>query len=216
MIDEPKPFTGKIKPQNGKTRQKREKRPPKKITKSYLHNSGLYYLERFAASSGHFRSVMMRKIRKSCAFHKDQDMDECIQILDNLIEQFISSGLLDDEAYTRGNVTSMRRRGMSSRAIKAKLGAKSVPANQIQNALDNFNDDHDISRQDIELASAIKFAQKKRLGAFYDKAPSLPDDLREKHLARLARQGFPYDVCSKIIEMDESALNDILYEANLF
>ncbi len=70
--------------------KKREKPAPKKITESYLHNSGLYYLQRFSASSEHFRSVMMRKVKKSCMHHTDQDYDACAVMVDKLVENGVT------------------------------------------------------------------------------------------------------------------------------
>jgi len=99
---------------------KREFKPPKKITEKYLHNSGLAYLQRFTASSMHFKTVMTRKIDKSCRHHEEQDREECLQMLDKTTEKFRELGLLDDEAYLKGMITSFRRRGLSARQIDAR------------------------------------------------------------------------------------------------
>jgi regulatory protein len=167
--------------------QSRERKPPKKISADYLHNSGLYYLQRFAASSAHFRRVMMRKIDKSCVAHPDQDKEACKALLDALIVKFISSGLLDDGAYLRGSVESLRRRGLSARAIEAKLAAKGVPQVQVRQALN----DRDGEDQNADMTAAIRFAQRKRLGAKGD--PS-------KAMAAMARAGFDYETARKALD----------------
>lgn len=175
--------------------KRKKPKPPKKITESYLHNSGLYYLQRFATSSGHFRTVMTRKIDKSCFHHKDQDRDECIKMLDSLIEKFLDLGLLDDDAFTRGMVTSMRRRGLSVRAMQAKLAAKKLDRDLVNEAIKT----HDKERgagENAELKAALTCAKKKRL------LPFNPDKEYDKSLAALGRAGFTYDIAQKVVSMD--------------
>ena len=179
-------------------REKGEKKPPKKITKTYLHNSGLYYLERFAARKNHFRTVMGRKVRRSCNYHKDQDYEECLKLVDELADQFESSGLLDDTAYLRGMITSLRRRGLSRKAIIAKLLAKGLSSGQITAALQTHDEEEYPGGMNVELLAAIKQARKKRLGPF----DILQKHEHEKSLATMARAGFSYDIASKVLEMD--------------
>ena len=145
--------------------KKKQPRPPKKITESYLHNSGLYYLQRFATSSGHFKTVMTRKIDKSCLHHKDQDRDECLKLLDKLVETFIELRLIDDDAYARGMVTSLRRRGLSERAIQAKLQAKRLDRDMIKETIRDY-DENSGAGEHAELKAALTCAKKKRLLPF--------------------------------------------------
>lgn len=167
--------------------QSRERKPPKKITADYLHNSGLYYLQRFAASSAHFRRIMMRKIDKSCMAHPEQDKETCKALLDNTVEKFIRSGLLDDGAYLRGSVESLRRRGLSARAIEAKLAAKGVPQSQVRQALG----ERDGEDNDADFEAAVRFAQRKRLAAKGDPA---------KAMAAMARAGFDYETARRALD----------------
>jgi regulatory protein len=74
--------------QNKKSEKKTGRKKPKKITAQYLHNAGLYYLQRFAASRGQFRSVMLRKIRRSCMEHREQDYEACAALVEKIVEKF--------------------------------------------------------------------------------------------------------------------------------
>ncbi len=189
---------------NADTRNiKRGKRPPKKITERYLHNAGLAYLQRFAASSGHFRTVMMRKIDRSCRHHTDQDRTQCIETLESLIEKFLHAGLLDDEAYTRGMVHSLRRRGLPARLITAKLQQKNVPSGLIKSALEENGDS--------DLLAAVRFARRKKLGP-YDHDNKKPYD---KSLAAMGRSGFGYDIARKTLEMSPEEAENILSHMEL-
>lgn len=198
-----KPSADQIKPPAG---QKRKKRPPKRITPDYLRNAGLYYLQRFAASSGHFRSVMMRKVKRSCHFHKDQDYEECAKMVDEVIRDFERSGLLNDDAYLGGVVNSFRRRGLSRRAILARLQAKGIDSDKTAKALAVLDQETFEDNEQAERAAALTYARKKRLGPF---ASRKAEDI-EKSLAALARQGFSYDTARFVMEIDKESAEELL------
>lgn len=189
-----------------KPRKKKGFKPPKKISARYLYNSGLAYLQRFPASSFHFKSVMMRKIQKSCHHHEDQDMEECITLLDELVVKFQNLSLLDDDAYLKGMITSLRRRGLSSMQIGFRLQQKGYARNDISVELKK----HDLDEYDTEdkgdIYSALIFARKKRLGPYDIENKKFP----EKALATMARAGYSYDIAKKTIEMSRDELEEKL------
>ncbi len=193
-------MTFQTKPQRSDSKPK--KKTPRKITPSYLRNSGLFYLQRFPASSDHFRTVMLRKIKRSCNHHTDQDFDECTAMLDTLIESFITDHILDDQGYINGMINSLRRAGKSRKAIFARLMAKSVPSDKIESALKTYDEDNFEDPFEAEFLSALTFARKKRLGLFDNKEKY---DF-EKSLAILARQGFQYDTARKIMEIKREGI----------
>ena len=213
-------------------RDKREPRPPKKITSRYLHNSGQYYLQRFTASSGHFKTVMMRKIKKSCAFHKDQDIDECEKLLDEVVAAFCEMGLLDDQAYTRGMVSSLRRKGLSAREIHRRLAVKKVPKDLVAATLAE-HDDTLQGHERPDFVAAIKLCKRKRIGPFArPRAPKLPSGLdseeeierarkdaafkdKQRQMAALARAGFSYDIVSSVMDLSDEDAEDMLYASGL-
>lgn len=191
------------KPENGPRKPRREKKPPKKISADYLYNSGLYYLQRFPASAGHFRAVMMRKVDKSCRHHKDQDRETCARLVDDLVARFVDMGLLNDTGYARGMVTSLRRRGLSQRAIEAKLSAKGLKRDQIAAALSEHADDR--PKSEVELLAALRLARRKRIGPF-----AANTERAERDMAALARGGFSYDIVSKVMDMDADTAEETL------
>ncbi len=189
---------------NKKKDQKRQKRKARKITPTYLHNAGLYYLERFSASTGQFKEVMTRKIKKSCMEHPEQSFEESQAMLDDIITRFQENGLLNDELYTRGVVNSLRRMGKSQKAIYAKLKSKYVCPILIQDTLNAYDEEHEISSNEADFKAALTFARKKRLGPFKNPVREIPN---EKALGSLARAGFSYTIAQQILEMDpEEAL----------
>jgi len=182
-------------------------KPPKKVSASWLHNAGLYYLQRFAASSGHFRTVMRRKINRSCAHHPEQDREECYSLLDELIAKFERAGLLDDKIYARGSVISLRRRGLSARAIGAKLQAKGLSSSQIEAAMaEHDSGEHD----DSELLAALRAARRKRIGPFETAAKQEIEQQDQKALAALARAGFSYEICRRALDLPRDDAETLL------
>lgn len=195
-----------------KARSQKGKRPPKRITETYLHNAGLYYLQRFAASSEHFRTVMRRKIMRSCRFHKDQNPEQCEKMLDELVKKFIATALLDDEAYMRGMVASMRRRGLSARAIEGRLKIKGLETDDIRRTLSE-HDTEIYQGQDADLQAALKLARRKRFGPYArsDQINQSNEDItkiRKRQLAAFARAGFSYQIADTVLKMSLQELEN--------
>lgn len=200
-----KPDSGRIKAP-GKAADKPRKQP-KKITPSYLHNAGLYYLQRFAASSGQFQRVMQRKIDKSCMVHPEQDREECQKWLSDVIETFQRSGLLNDELYATGAIRSLRQRGLSTRAIEAKMTIKGVPAALIKRTLQEIDD---LTENDPNLVAAVKQARKRRIGPYWPSDKEGAPELRDKHLATMARAGFDFETAHKVLKMDKEEADNLI------
>ena len=185
-----------------KYKDKKEIKPPKKISDRYLYNSGLAYLQRYPASSMHFRSVMMRKINKSCRHHEGQNLDECAMMLDKLIVQFKELDLLDDSAYLKGMITSLRRRGLSALQIYNKLQQKGYKRPDIEPELKKHDMDEYQTEHEGDIHAALVFARKKKLGPFDRLNKRDP----EKSLATMARAGYSYDIAKKTINMKPNDL----------
>lgn len=168
---------------------KRQKQP-RKISRQYLENAALYYLQRYATSASNFRRVMRAKVQRSCAFHKTPP-GEFYPVIDDMIARYAASGLLNDQGFAEARVTSLRRQGRSKNAIIAKLQAKGLSKSHVEEALAA----HDGT--DTELAAAIKVAKRKKLGTAKDPKQ------RQKELAVLGRAGFSYEVARAALKYAE-------------
>ena len=183
----------------------RQKRAPRKIDARYLENAALYYLQRYASSSQNLRNILARKITRGCAHH-GQNPDDFMPLLDQMIARYQQAGLLNDEIYAQGRVSSLRRQGLSRQAIAQKLAQKGLSPADIANALkqvdaaaaDIAGDDHDDTHA-RELAAARIMARRKRIGPWRRKPLADPKD-SQKEMAALARAGFSYDICRRALE----------------
>lgn len=197
-----------IKNKSTQERYKRKKRdkpkPPKKITERYLLNSGTYYLQRFTSSSAHFKSVMMRKVKRSCAHHTDQDINACETMVDDLVTKLTEYGHLDDQSYCKGMVTSLRRSGKSKRVIQMKLRTKGVCADLINATLGQYDEENTPEECSADQHAALKLAKKRKIGPFRKIKENMPENTEKKELGILARAGFSYDVCRYILDLNTS------------
>jgi regulatory protein len=183
----------KVKPQ-----KKRAPKAPKKITKDYLRNAGLYYLGRFAASRARFLDVMHRKIKKSCAHHTDQNIDDCYKMAADIADDFERAGLLNDAQYARGMITTLRRSGKSRRSIEARMAARGITGDIVKKTMDEVDGDDFIDAQEAESAAAMNFAKKKKLGRFGNGKRTPQQDM-----AIFARAGFSYGIAQQILGAED-------------
>lgn len=203
-----KPKQQNIKGANPSRHKERGPKKPRRITESYLHNSGLYYLQRYAASSEHFRSVMLRKVKRSCAYHQDQNYEQCAAMVDALVKKFKESMLLDDESYIRAMVASLRRKGVSERTLIEKMKMKGVDRDETRKYLQHHDSTFAGEHCSADLKAAVIFARRKKLGPFGNHT----DEEKPKILAKFGRAGFAYDIAKTILEMQSEEAENILYE----
>jgi regulatory protein len=173
------------------------KKKPRKITKSYLENSALYYLERFSSSTSNLRKVMNTKILKSCYFYQDDNLSEKKAWLEEVISKLVKMGYLNDDQYANMKVRSLRYSGNSTRNIMCKLKQKGISEDVIKKSLD-ITDKDLFEDENGEIEAAKNYVRKKKFGKYRTKPAQ--EDTRKKELASLARLGFSYDVCKQVLE----------------
>jgi regulatory protein len=177
---------------------------PKRITQRYLQNAGQFYLERFTASRAHFEKIMRLKITRSCQHHTDQNIDECIEWLQKITDDFVRLGFLNDDLYSRGLAISLRRRGLSAKLIQQKMRLKGVPSDMITIALNDADsdimNDHENENENPDLNAALIFARKKKIGAYAPYSYEDEPDRFRKDMAKLARAGFGFEIVQKVMK----------------
>ncbi len=143
------------------------------------------YLSKYDSTKKNLLYVLKRKIlrlkipkeEKAIIFSKVNSVFEILE----------KNNFIDDNRYTFSKILSLSKQGKSKKYIFNYLNKKGVNNSDIQNNFDDFQKNNN----DWELNSANLFAKKKRL---FDSEVSY-----EKKLAKMARAGFSYDVCKKIL-----------------
>jgi regulatory protein len=144
---------------------------------------------------------MKRKISRSCYAHPDQDQLLCYEWLASLILEFQTLGLLNDDAYLKGILNSLRNsKGLSKRMIVLKLREKGFPESQVLDVLSSL-EENSVSSRDAEIEAALRYAHRKKLGPYQ---PVPPRKNHEQQMASLSRAGFSYDICKVIMEYEVS------------
>ncbi len=176
-------------------------RPP--LTRDGLERAALRYLERFAASVASLRRVLLARVERSASVH-GTDRDEGIAWVEALLARYQASGLLDDAVYAEAKAASLRRRGLSGRAIRDRLAARGVFAETASAAL--ARTDHDsgaVTVESAEEAAARALARRRRLGPF--RPPEQRATYRTRDLAALGRAGFAYETARRIIDAQDAS-----------
>lgn len=148
---------------------------------------------------------MLRKVRKSCLFHQEQDYEACAALVEETIKKFERAGLLNDDLYTQGVIASLRRAGKSRKAITTKLKIRGLPDSLIAEKLQSHDSDY---FEGGDRTAALMLLRRKKSGPF---AVQKPDEKTyEKTLAALARAGFSYDIAQQTMKMDRAEAEEML------
>jgi regulatory protein len=159
------------------------------IDETVLADWALAYLGRFASSAENLRRVLMRRVRRRYGTDR-AEVQALMPAIDGLVARFRGAGLLDDDAYATGAARSLHRRGDSKRAIAARLHAKGVAPPIVRTALDRLAD----GDGDPDLAAALRFARRRRLGPY-----RVRDGDPARELAAFARAGFSRAIAERIL-----------------
>jgi len=169
---------------------------PRKATPKSLENAAHYHLQRFSWSSENLRRVLGRRVERSAEAH-DTDRAEGLAAIDDIIARFERAGLLNDAVYGLARATSLNRRGLSARAINAKLREKGLSADVIEPAIAALAKNH----AEPEFAAAAAYARRRRLGPY--RPPEARFERRERDLGAMARSGFGYDLSLRVIDAED-------------
>lgn len=176
--------------------RRKRRRAPAKATARHLENVALWYLARFQASARSLERVLERRVLRS-ARHHGTDAGEGRALIAELIARYRRAGLLDDAAYAQARALALHRRGISARAIRARLAEKGIAGQEIDAAIHGLGG---VTGSDAspDLEAAKRTARRRRLGPWRDARQRAAR--REKDLAALARAGFAYAVAKEVID----------------
>ena len=143
------------------------------------------YLSKYDSSKNNLVNVLKRKILRLNVTNFEKK--KLIDIIESIILKLEKNKFIDDDRYSSTKILSLSNSGKSKNFIFNYLIKKGVSKSQIQNNFNLMQQDND----NWELESAKIFTKKKKL---LEKNESY-----EKKLAKMARAGFSYDICKKIL-----------------
>jgi len=186
-------------------RKKRRVRPPPKLSKAYLRRCADTHLKRFWPSVAQLRRVLLRRVDRCIAFHGGE-REEGAALVEAVLADLLAVELLDDQRFTVAWINDLHRRGISRRAMWAKMATKGVDKSLVDAALAALDE----RVEDPELARACAYVRRRRLGSARPphRQPADPEDRRkrrEKDLASVCRAGFGFGVALQVIDCDDLA-----------
>lgn len=177
------------------------------MTRDELLAAAQRHLALYPTTRANLRRVLLRKIGKAGPLDGSA-REEAAKLVDEVIETVSRLGWIDDEAFTESKVKGLVRRGVSKRAIEARLTQKGVSSDLIRSKLEEYGQDGEEPR-DAEHTAACAFVRRHKLG------PYRADDetraaLRQKDLARMARAGFSFDQARKALDASAEEIDQLL------
>jgi regulatory protein len=168
------------------------------VTPAYLERAALSYLERYGASAEMLRRVLARRVEARCRL-RGEDPADFAAMVEATVARAAGAGLVDDALFAGAKVRSLRRRGGSARAIRAKLAAKGLDRETVEAALAASEaerpEDPEVTD---ETEAARAYARRRRLGPW--RRPDLRAGARERDLAAMARAGFALGLARTVID----------------
>ncbi|MEM7070665.1 MAG: RecX family transcriptional regulator [Pseudomonadota bacterium] len=185
-----------------KNRQsKLQPRSPRKIRKptlQRLENIALYYLTRYEANTQKLRNVLMRRIEKA-VYEKLIDKDTGCEMVEKIVKKAVDEKWIDDQRFADLYARKFFGQGYPYHVVKLKMHQKNIESSLINQALEEFLKNEDLDHEEQQWQQIKRFAKRKHIGPY-----CLQDRLqrRKKHLGILARNGFSFELASKIIDAD--------------
>lgn len=190
--------------------------PGKAPTRASLHEAALSYLARGAASIDSVTKSLERRVsnwarRAVRGGQRDAEAvaaeaAEARELIPAIVARLGEVGLVNDTTFAENRARSMSTAGRSRRAITSHLTQKGVDAATVREAVPRD--------AGAELHAALTFARKRRIGPFA--APDEDADREAKRAAErkalgaMARAGFDWNVCDRVMRMDRDDADERL------
>src|ERR1700676_4045927 len=117
--------------------KKQSDNEPTPIDAALLERGALGYLERFARSAENLRRVLRRRVRRRRT-SDNETVQRAAALIDDLVERYRRSGLIDDAAYAAARARGRLARGEPLRRLAAGLAAKGTAAEEPPSAPDSL------------------------------------------------------------------------------
>ncbi len=186
-----------------------KKRKSKKtaLTRDYLVRATYNYLQRFATTEKNLAQILDRKVRRRLPDTDEHEIySQAKSWIEDIVQKAVQQNLVNDRQFAEARAKSLLRSGNSKIKIVQKLMAKGVSADIVEQVMGNLSEQY----EDMDFLAAIKYARKRRFGAF----STLHDgqELVEKELASMCRAGFSYAIAGRVLKMTGEELEEVLYQ----
>ena len=168
------------------SRNTRERRPRPPLDKARLDELALAYVGRFATSRAKLRGYLLRKLRER-GWSGEQPADPGA-----VAERLASLGYVDDRAYAAMKGRALTSRGYGARRVGAALHAAGIA--------DEDGAEARTAAAAAAEASALRFAQRRRIGPFAAVA-AIDRAARDKAVGAMLRAGHSLDIARRLVAL---------------
>lgn len=159
-----------------------------------MERLALHYAGRYATTRAKLSTYLHRKLKER-GWAGEGAREEAV---DRLVGRFQELGYVDDEAFAEARGAALGRRGYGERRVAQALKAAGIEEADAEGAR--------ASARDGAWASAVRFAERKRIGPFA--AVQAERDVRQKAFAAMMRAGHSFEIARRIVEMAPGATID--------
>ncbi len=209
----------------------RAPRPPgARIDKGWVERAAADHLARYATPRAHLRRLLLNRIRN--AVRKGREVEEGIELaIDEVLDRHVGLGTIDDAAWAETRARALTRRGVASQVVGQRLRQHGItdvaPALASVREAALSPDRGEGQQRDVppDVVAGCAWARRKRAGPYAREGEPEPEGLSrdeqrarreaersagQKTLSAMARAGFSYDVCTRVLAMDRDAADELL------
>ena len=158
------------------------------MNKFNLLKYAIDYLSKYSASKKHLEKILKAKIIRFTKNKKERF--ELYNQINHVLLQLEKNNLINDNIFMESKINLFVSQGKSKIFIENYLIQKGVEKSIVQNQINELKKNND----EWEKECAFIFAKKKKL---FDNSIKY-----EKKLSKMARAGFPYEICKEILKID--------------
>jgi|TARA_Y100000590_G_C15738907_1_gene1019534 regulatory protein len=158
------------------------------MNKFNLLNYAVGYLSKYSSSKKNLERILKNKIVRLTKNKKERF--ELYNQINEIVIKLEKNNLINDKIFVESKINLFFSQGKSKRFIENYLTQKGIEKEIIEKNFFEFNNNNN----EWEIQSALIFAKKKKL--LYDN-----EDIK-KRLAKMARAGFSYEICKKVLKIN--------------
>ena len=178
-------------------------------TEQVLHETALTHLARYGTTRAGLVRVLDRRVDRWARRVEADPETVATQVSLGraaarvVADKLVAAGTVDDAAFAASRARGLARAGRSRRAVAAHLQARGVASELVRDAV---SDD-----PDTELAAALAFARRRRIGPF--RREELDQEAALRELGMMARAGYMRDTANTALRMDAEEATDRINRA---
>ena len=158
------------------------------MNKFNLLKYAIDYLSKYNSSKKHLEKILKAKIIRLTKNKRERF--ELYNQINQVLMKLEKNNLINDNIFVESKINLFVSQGKSKRFIENYLIQKGIEKLIVQEKIKEFEE----TNYDWEKNCALIFAKKKKL---FDTNMEY-----EKKLSKMARAGFPYEICKEILKID--------------